>query len=140
MNWIFSWHKLNTYPVATSHILIVLSREADTRWSPDGKKSTEEILWSWPCKVFKHSYVWKSHIFTVMSAEQEAKRRFQVILLIYVYKRFNKYFSNLMTQSAKKIYYGENNFYQKRTIKILKKNLTRSLPQLFFVACRKIPA
>lgn len=64
-----------TDPVATSHILIVLSREAETRWSPEGRKSTDEILWSCPCKVFKHSYVWKSHIFTVMSAEQEAETK-----------------------------------------------------------------
>ena len=42
-----------------------------------------------------------------------------------------------MTQSAKKIYYGENNFYQKRTIKILKKNLTRSPPQLFLWRAEK---
>lgn len=35
-----------TYPVATSHILIVLSRDADSTKSPAGKKATEETLWS----------------------------------------------------------------------------------------------
>ena len=37
-----------------------------------------------------------------------------------------------MTQSAKKIYYGENNFYKKRTIK-----RTRSLPRLFLWRAEK---
>ena len=45
-----------------------------------------------------------------------------------------------MTQSAKKIYYGENNFYKKRTIKILKKKFNTFTATAFFVACRKIPA
>lgn len=35
-----------THPVATSHILIVLSRDADNTKSPAGKKATEETLWS----------------------------------------------------------------------------------------------
>lgn len=37
-----------TYPVATSHILIVLSLEADTMWSPFGIMATDDTLWSWP--------------------------------------------------------------------------------------------
>lgn len=38
------------YPVATSHILMVLSLEADTMWSPLGMMATEETLWSCPKK------------------------------------------------------------------------------------------
>ena len=37
-----------TYPVATSHILMVLSLEADTMWSPFGMMATDDTLWSWP--------------------------------------------------------------------------------------------
>lgn len=45
----FSRHSTkSTYPVCTSHILIVLSLEADTIWSPLGMMATEETLWSWP--------------------------------------------------------------------------------------------
>ena len=35
-----------TYPVDTSHILRVLSREVDTRKSPEGMKATLDTLWS----------------------------------------------------------------------------------------------
>lgn len=35
-----------TYPVATSHIFRVLSRDDDTMKSPDGIKHTEDTLWS----------------------------------------------------------------------------------------------
>ena len=62
------------YPVATSHILMVLSREEESRKSPEGIKHTEETLWSWPCSVLMHSYVVRSHRRTDMSAEQEATR------------------------------------------------------------------
>lgn len=37
-----------TYPVATSHILMVLSLEAETMWSPLGMMATDDTLWSWP--------------------------------------------------------------------------------------------
>lgn len=33
-----------TYPVATSHILMVLSLEADTMWSPFGMMATDDTL------------------------------------------------------------------------------------------------
>lgn len=60
------------YPVATSHILIVLSRDADNTKSPAGKNATDETLWSWPSIVLKHSNVCvKSHNFIDMSALQE---------------------------------------------------------------------
>ena len=36
----------STYPVATSHILSVLSLELDTKKSPDGIKTTDDTLWS----------------------------------------------------------------------------------------------
>lgn len=45
------------YPVATSHILSVLSLEAETRKSPEGMKQIDETLWSWPSNVRIHSYV-----------------------------------------------------------------------------------
>lgn len=38
------------YPVATSHIFMVLSLEAETMWSPLGIMATDETLWSWPEK------------------------------------------------------------------------------------------
>lgn len=62
----------DTYPVATSHILMVLSREEEMRKSPEGMKVTEETLWSWPCRVLTQEYVLKSHSLMDMSAEQEA--------------------------------------------------------------------
>ncbi len=34
------------HPVATSHILIVLSLDEETRKSPEGINETEETLWS----------------------------------------------------------------------------------------------
>lgn len=34
----------NTHPVATSHILMVLSLEADTMWSPFGMMATDDTL------------------------------------------------------------------------------------------------
>ena len=37
-----------TYPLATSHILIVASRDEETRKSPEGMKHTNDTLWSWP--------------------------------------------------------------------------------------------
>lgn len=37
-----------TYPVATSHIFMVLSLEADTMWSPLGMMATDDTLWSCP--------------------------------------------------------------------------------------------
>lgn len=43
------------YPVATSHILMVLSLELESRKSPEGMKHTEETLWSWPWSVLMHS-------------------------------------------------------------------------------------
>lgn len=42
-----------THPVWTSHILIVLSLEAETIWSPLGMMATEETLWSWPKRKSK---------------------------------------------------------------------------------------
>ena len=51
-----------------------LSREEETRKSPEGMKHTEETLWSWPCSVLIHSYVVKSHSRIDMSAEQDAVR------------------------------------------------------------------
>ena len=62
------------YPVATSHILSVLSLDADTRKSPEGMKLREETLWSWPNIVLIHSYVWKFHSRMDMSAEHEAEQ------------------------------------------------------------------
>lgn len=40
--------KEGPYPVATSHILMVLSLEAETMWSPLGMMATDETLWSCP--------------------------------------------------------------------------------------------
>ena len=37
-----------TYPLATSHILIVASLDEETRKSPEGMKHTDDTLWSWP--------------------------------------------------------------------------------------------
>ncbi len=37
-----------THPVATSHIFMVLSLEADTMWSPLGMMATDDTLWSCP--------------------------------------------------------------------------------------------
>lgn len=65
---------IKAYPVATSQILIVLSRLALTIKSPEGKKQTLETLWSCPERVLMHVYVVKSHSFTCMSAEQETSR------------------------------------------------------------------
>lgn len=66
----------NIYPVATSHILIVLSRDADNTKSPAGTNATDETLWSWPSIVLKHSNVWvKSHNFIDISALQEASNK-----------------------------------------------------------------
>lgn len=39
-----------TYPVATSHIFMVLSLEAEMMWSPLGMMATDETLWSCPGK------------------------------------------------------------------------------------------
>lgn len=44
--------KLLYYPVAISHILIVLSLEEDTKWSPVGINDTDDTLWSWPKNKF----------------------------------------------------------------------------------------
>lgn len=64
------------YPVATSHILIVLSRDADSTKSPAGTKATDDTLWSWPSIVLKHSNVCaNSHNFIDMSALHEAVNR-----------------------------------------------------------------
>ena len=49
-----------------------LSLLHDTMWSPEGTKATLLTLWSCPCRVLRHSYVWKSHSLIDMSAEQEA--------------------------------------------------------------------
>lgn len=38
------------YPVATSHIFMVLSLEAEMMWSPFGMMATDETLWSCPEK------------------------------------------------------------------------------------------
>lgn len=46
-----------TYPVWTSHILIVLSLEAETIWSPLGMMATEETLWSWPKNKTKKPFI-----------------------------------------------------------------------------------
>ena len=57
------------YPVATSHILMVLSRDALTTKSPCGTNETELTLWSWPCIVLTQANVWvKSQSFIDMSA------------------------------------------------------------------------
>ena len=61
--------------MATSHIFRVLSREVDTRKSPDGMNATLDTLWSWPCRVRMHSYVVKSHNRIDMSAEHDAEER-----------------------------------------------------------------
>lgn len=67
--------KENTYPVATSHILILLSRDADSTKSPAGTNATDETLWSCPSIVLKHSNVCvKSHNFMDISALQEAAK------------------------------------------------------------------
>lgn len=67
-------HRENSYPVATSHIFIDLSRDADNTKSPAGTKATDETLWSWPSIVLKHSKVCvKSHNLIDMSALQDAK-------------------------------------------------------------------
>ena len=69
-------HTHTTHPVATSHIFMDLSRDADTRKSPEGMKQMEETLWSWPCSVLMQSYVEvKSHNRTDMSAEHDAKKK-----------------------------------------------------------------
>lgn len=39
-----------SYPVATSHIFIVLSLEAEMMWSPLGMIATDETLWSCPAR------------------------------------------------------------------------------------------
>lgn len=39
-----------THPVATSHIFMVLSLEAEIMWSPLGIIATDETLWSCPAK------------------------------------------------------------------------------------------
>ena len=62
------------YPVATSHILMVLSLEEEMRKSPDGMNVTEETLWSCPCSVLMHVNEVKSQSLMDMSAEQEAER------------------------------------------------------------------
>ena len=62
-----------TDPVETSHILMVLSLDVETRKSPEGMKATLDTLWSCPCSVLMHSYVVKSHSRMDMSAEQEAR-------------------------------------------------------------------
>lgn len=49
------------YPVATSHIFMVLSLEAETMWSPFGMMATDETLWSCPGKKKKKK---KSHDFS----------------------------------------------------------------------------
>lgn len=53
-----------TYPVWTSHILIVLSLEAETIWSPLGMMATEETLWSWPKNKIKPSLSGTGGVFT----------------------------------------------------------------------------
>ena len=44
-----------THPVAISHILMVLSREAETMKSPLGMKVTLDTLWSWPAHTTVHT-------------------------------------------------------------------------------------
>jgi len=46
--------KRDPYPVASSQSLMVLSREADAIISPEGRKVTDETLWSWPKSVLMH--------------------------------------------------------------------------------------
>lgn len=63
---------LTQYPVATSHILMVLSLEALTTKSPCGTNATELTLWSCPCMVFTQANDWwKSHNLIDMSALHE---------------------------------------------------------------------
>ena len=62
-----------THPVPVSQILIDWSREDDSRVSPEGWKTTQDTLWSWPNRVFTHTYSFcRSQIFIVKSAEQVA--------------------------------------------------------------------
>lgn len=65
---------LMQYPVATSHILMVLSRDALTTKSPCGTNDTELTLWSCPCIVFTQANDWwKSHSFIDMSALHDTR-------------------------------------------------------------------
>lgn len=76
------------YPVATSHIFIDLSRDADNTKSPAGKKATDETLWSWPSIVLKHSNVWvKSHNLIDISALHEAAKGENHNCIIYCVKQ-----------------------------------------------------
>jgi hypothetical protein len=57
-----------TYPLATSHIRIVLSLLAETNFSPSGVNLTVDIEWSCPCNVFVFRYsLLGSHSFIVRS-------------------------------------------------------------------------
>jgi len=60
------------YPVATSHILMVLSLEEERRWSAEGRNTTDDTLWSCPCRVFTHENVDSSHSLMLMSALHDA--------------------------------------------------------------------
>ena len=64
-----------THPVDISHILIVLSLDEESRKSAEGRKVTEDTLWSWPWKDLMHRKEDMSHSFTEMSAEQEAEEK-----------------------------------------------------------------
>ena len=59
-------------PVFTSHILMLLSLEAEMRKSPLGVNSIEEIVCSCPEKVLTQERLSKFHIFMVKSDEHEA--------------------------------------------------------------------
>lgn len=80
------WNAIFIYPVATSHILIDLSRDADKTKSPAGTKATDETLWSWPSIVLKHSNVCvKSHSLIDISALHEATKQRNAYLKNYLW-------------------------------------------------------
>ncbi len=65
----------DTYPVAVSQILIVLSREDEIKKSPFGVNLTHDTVCSCPCRVLTHVYVEKSHNLIVRSFEHDASRQ-----------------------------------------------------------------
>ena len=56
----------------TSHILILLSLDAEIRKSPFGVNSIDEIECSWPERVLTQDRLSKFHILIVKSDEHEA--------------------------------------------------------------------
>mmetsp|Transcript_7837 Transcript_7837/g.11454 ORF Transcript_7837/g.11454 Transcript_7837/m.11454 type:complete len:214 (-) Transcript_7837:259-900(-) len=64
---------LTQKPLDTSQTLMFVSREHDSKWSPDGVNVTQDMLWSWPVSVLAHWKVSTSHNLMLRSAEQLAK-------------------------------------------------------------------